>query len=271
MRKLCWFALPFCGAAFAACLGLPFLIPVGLIFAALGLLAGCLKRLPVCLACLGIAVGLLWFQGYSLLFRAPAEELAGQSTGFSATVTSFPQETSVGSFRVEARLHLPGKPDFKIILYTDNSGKDLLPGDKISGTARFRSANVVRGEAVSYYEAKGIYLQGSTTGELTCQRPDTPPLSVWPVCIAQAIKDTLITDGYPSVDAVRVGNGYSASLDNVPNQDVLDAIEFVFDNGGAAVQHRVIYFYAPNVCESAFHESQNYVVTHGGHKFFDRW
>lgn len=89
--------------------------------------------------------------------------------------------------------------------------------------------------------------------------------------VAQAIKDTLITDGYPSVDAVRVGNGYSASLDNVPNQDVLDAIEFVFDNGGAAVQHRVIYFYAPNVCESAFHESQNYVVTHGGHKFFDRW
>lgn len=89
--------------------------------------------------------------------------------------------------------------------------------------------------------------------------------------VAQAIKDTLITDGYASVDAVRVGNGYSASLDNVPNQDVLDAIEFVFDNGGAAVQHRVIYFYAPNVCESAFHESQNYVVTHGGHKFFDRW
>lgn len=89
--------------------------------------------------------------------------------------------------------------------------------------------------------------------------------------VAQAIKDTMITDGYPSVDAVRTGNGYSASLDNVPNQDVYDAIEYVFDNGGAAVQHRVIYFYAPNVCESAFHESQNYVVTHGGHKFFDRW
>ena len=89
--------------------------------------------------------------------------------------------------------------------------------------------------------------------------------------VAQAIKDTLITDGYPSVDAVRTGNGYAASLDNVPNQDVLDAIEYVFDNGGAAVQHRIIYFYAPNICESAFHESQNHVVTHGGHRFFDRW
>ena len=89
--------------------------------------------------------------------------------------------------------------------------------------------------------------------------------------VAQAIKDTLINDGYPSVDAVRTGNGYAASLDNVPNQDVLDAIEYVFDNGGAAVQHRIIYFYAPNLCESAFHESQNHVVTHGDHRFFDRW
>lgn len=89
--------------------------------------------------------------------------------------------------------------------------------------------------------------------------------------VAQAIKDTMITDGYPSVEAVRTGNGYSASLNNVPNQDVLDAIEYVFDNGGAAVQHRIIYFYAPNVCISAFHESQNFVVSHGGHKFFDRW
>ena len=89
--------------------------------------------------------------------------------------------------------------------------------------------------------------------------------------VAQAIKDTLINDGYPSVDAVRTGNGYAASLDNVPNQDVLEAIEYVFDNGGAAVQHRIIYFYAPNICESAFHESQNHVVTHGDHRFFDRW
>ncbi len=89
--------------------------------------------------------------------------------------------------------------------------------------------------------------------------------------VAQAIKDTLITDSYPSVEAVRTGNGYCASLNNVPNQDVLDAIEYVFDNGGAAVQHRVIYFYAPNICDSAFHESQNFVVQYDGHRFFDRW
>ena len=191
MRKLCWFALPFCAAAFAGCLGLPFLIPIGLAFAVLGLLAGCRKRLPVCLACLGIAIGLLWFQGYSALFRAGAQELEGQTVPFSATVTSFPRDTSAASFRVEARLHLKGHPDPKIILFTDISGKDVLPGDSISGTAQLRDASTGRGEYNNYYEAKGIYLQGSTTGALTCTHPEQPALRVWPVYIAQAIKNSV--------------------------------------------------------------------------------
>lgn len=191
MRKLCWFALPFCAAAFAACLGLSFLIPIGVALAALGLLAGCLKRLPVCLACLGVAIGLLWFQGYSALFRAPASELAGQTADFSATVTSFPQETSIGASRVEARLHLNNAPDPKVILFLGTDSDPMRPGDRISGTARFRSADIVRGEAVSYYEVKGIYLQGSVTGTLTREQSEQPPLRVWPVYIAQAIKDSV--------------------------------------------------------------------------------
>lgn len=193
MRKLCWFALPFCGAVFAACLGLPALLPVGLVCAALGLLAGCLKRLPVCLACLGLAVGLLWFQGYTHRFHDPASEMSGQASSFSATVTAFPQETSTGSYRVEARLHLKENPDPKIVLYTDASGADLLPGDQIAGTAQFRSTDVIRGESVTYYEAKGIYLQGSMIAALTCEHPEQPPLQVWPVYIAQAIKDSVHT------------------------------------------------------------------------------
>ncbi len=191
MRKLCYLALPFCAAVFAACLGLPVPILIGLTVAALGLLIGFRKRLPICLTCLGVAVGLLWFQGYSALFRAPALELAGQTADYSATVTSFPQETASGSFRVEVRLHLPGAPDPKIILFTDPSGKDLFPGDQISGTARFRSANVVRGESVRYYEAKGIYLQGNTVDTLSVEHPTNPPLRVWPVYVAQAIKDSV--------------------------------------------------------------------------------
>lgn len=214
MRKLCWVALPFCTAALAACLGLPVLIPIGLVCAAIGLLAGCLKRLPVCLALLGIAVGLLWFQGYTALFRAPALELDGQTADFSAIVTAFPQETSIGTVQVEARLRLVGAPDSKIILYTDPSGSDLLPGDRICGTAWFRRADILRGESVNYYGTKGIYLRGSVKDTLVCVRPAKTPLGVWPVYIAQAIKDSVQTIFPADVSALMTAllTGDKASL-----------------------------------------------------------
>lgn len=190
MRKLCWFALPFCAAIFAACCGLPFLLPISLAAAALGILAVGLKRLPVCLACLGLAFGLLWFQGYTQVVRAPAQALAGQTTPFTATVTGWPRATSTGSFGVEVRLHLAGAPDPKVLLYTDSSGADLLPGDTISGTARFQAADTVRGETVTYYEARGIYLRGNVLGTVEARRPDTPPVATWPAYISHAIKES---------------------------------------------------------------------------------
>ena len=54
-------------------------------------------------------------------------------------------------------------------------------------------------------------------------------------------------------------------------QDALDAVSFIFDQGGAAVQHSIVYFYAPALCTSGFHESQEFVVAHNSHRFFDRW
>ena len=89
--------------------------------------------------------------------------------------------------------------------------------------------------------------------------------------VAQAIRDTMIADGYPTVESVRTSCGYYGSLHMAPNQDVLDAIEFIFDEGGAVVQHRILYFYAPNLCVSGWHESQEFVVEHNSHRFFDRW
>ena len=89
--------------------------------------------------------------------------------------------------------------------------------------------------------------------------------------VAQAIRDTMIADGYKSVDSLRKSMGYYGSLYNTPNQDALNAVKFIFDEGGAAVQHSIIYFYAPAICVSGFHESQEFVVAHNSHRFFDRW
>ncbi len=89
--------------------------------------------------------------------------------------------------------------------------------------------------------------------------------------VAQAIRDTMISDGFKSVEALRTSMGYYASLDRTPNEDAVNAVKFIFDEGGAAVQHSIIYFYAPALCTSGFHESQEFVVAHNSHRFFDRW
>lgn len=190
MRKLCWFALPFCAAILAACLGLPAPIPVGLVCAALGLLTGGLKRLPVCLACLGVAVGLLWFQSYTALFRTPAQSLVGQTAPIQATVTTFPRETSTGNFSVEVRLHLDGARDPKVLLYTDQTGETLRPGDVLSCTARFQRADQIRGEAVSFYAADGVFLRANAITSAAYERPDHIPLWSLPTYVAQALKNS---------------------------------------------------------------------------------
>ncbi len=89
--------------------------------------------------------------------------------------------------------------------------------------------------------------------------------------VAQAIRDTMINDGYNSVEHLRSSMGYYGSVYVTPNEDALNAVKFIFDEGGSAVQHDIIYFYAPAICTSGWHESQEFVVAHNSHRFFDRW
>lgn len=89
--------------------------------------------------------------------------------------------------------------------------------------------------------------------------------------VAQCIKDMYILGGFDSVDSVRRNCGYSGRIDTEPNQNVLDAVSYIFDQGGYAVQHRLLYFYAPQYSQGKFHNTQNFILEYGGHRFFDRW
>ena len=91
--------------------------------------------------------------------------------------------------------------------------------------------------------------------------------------VAQAIKDTMILEDEYSVVKIKDAYDYCADFSKTPNEDTLDAVRYVFDEGGYAVKHRLIYFYAPRWVKnnwSRFHESQNFIIQHKGHKFFDR-
>ena len=53
-----------------------------------------------------------------------------------------------------------------------------------------------------------------------------------------------------------------------PNESVKEAVRAVFDRGEVITDAQILYFYAPALVYSAWHESQTYVLTVGGHKFF---
>ena len=86
--------------------------------------------------------------------------------------------------------------------------------------------------------------------------------------IAQSIRDAMNRSNTTSIDRIISEYQYYGSTDYAPNQDVKDAVSFIFDQNGSAVQHRVLCFY---VGSSSWHESQNYITSIGNVRFFDLW
>lgn len=53
-----------------------------------------------------------------------------------------------------------------------------------------------------------------------------------------------------------------------PSDSVKKAVYAVFNNGETVTESKILYFYAPDTTYSSWHESQNYIMTIGGHRFF---
>jgi len=71
-----------------------------------------------------------------------------------------------------------------------------------------------------------------------------------------------------SPDEIAELYGYTDSRPE-PSAEVKKAVAAVFDNGETATDAEILYFYAPALCTSSWHESQAYVCTIGGHRFFE--
>ena len=54
-----------------------------------------------------------------------------------------------------------------------------------------------------------------------------------------------------------------------PTDEVKAAVSAVFDDGETVTDREILYFYAPALVESKWHESQTYTMTIGGHRFFE--
>ena len=88
--------------------------------------------------------------------------------------------------------------------------------------------------------------------------------------IAQSVKDAMYFDGIGSVAQVIRDYHYDGSTEIGTNDDCRAAVRYIFDENQDAVQHRILYMYNPYMVGSDFHESQEFVLSYGDVRFFDR-
>ncbi len=87
--------------------------------------------------------------------------------------------------------------------------------------------------------------------------------------VAQCIRDTYVNGSYSSMQQLFKQNGYYGSTSITPSSTAKEVVNYIFDQGGSAVQHSIRVFYASNYCSSAWHEAQDYVCSYGYVRFFD--
>ena len=84
--------------------------------------------------------------------------------------------------------------------------------------------------------------------------------------VAQCIRDAMVRSNTTSIDRIISDYGYYGSTAGEPNSAAKDAVSFIFDQGGSAVNHRIIVFY---IGQSDWHETQTFVTEFAGMRFFD--
>ena len=171
------------------------------------------KRMVLIL--LGLAAGFFWTQGYTQLFFQPAAELDDQTVILHATVTDYPQPGTYGGFTLAARVETDGLARPLAVLYVDEQGAELRPGDEITAVVHYTLADrTFSGEEITYYTAKGIFLQGEVYGRLKIERPEQIPVRYWPAVLANKLKEG-IARAFPEQEAGIVQGIVTGNRDNL--------------------------------------------------------
>ncbi len=190
MRKLMLFTIGF-GAAAAFCaytwatMGLLPVLAVLLLTAAFLLGSRWVKQLRVPgVICLGIVLGLVWFQMYSEGYLSKAEALHDQTAEVTASCTGYSYETEYGT-GVDGILYLENKP-YRTRFYV--SGKiDMEPGDVLTGVFRFKVTTPEGELDNTSYPGKGIFLIGYQKEDAQLLKLEHPPLWAYPAVLREKL------------------------------------------------------------------------------------
>ena len=160
MRKLMWLAIGFAAACiFGAYCYNPWLLPIGILFFLLAALSFVLIRWKlgfriVTAVCLGVALGLSYFNLYDLTTLQGVRQMDGKTETVTIEVADFSSQADYGS-AFDGRIKL-GNRTYKLRVYT-NTTMDLSPGQLVTGEFLFRM-NLHNDEDWLNYAGKGLYL-----------------------------------------------------------------------------------------------------------------
>ena len=93
------------------------------------------------------------------------------------------------------------------------------------------------------------------------------------MAVAQCILNGMVKSNW-TAEKVRIEYQYSGWDDELENTnseawaEVVEAVSRVFDDGELISDKPILYFYAPDITSSSWHESLNHAITIEGHKFF---
>ncbi len=168
MRRLVWMTLGFglgCGLC-AYLLPIRWVAILGICVLLLGLLSlgrsrGKLSVRTVLL--LGFSAGCLWFYGFYWACLNEAVQMDTKVIQVTVRARDYGQDTDYGS-AVEGTVTLEGK-DYQVKAYLKEK-QEILPGDRLTGSFRFRVTTPGGSREASRYEGRGTFLLLYQTGEI---------------------------------------------------------------------------------------------------------
>ena len=204
MRKLMWFTVGF-GAACAFCayrwicndLLLPAVI-FAVLFVAGVFIGKHSNRLKIAaVVCLGISLGLGWFQVYNDRYLSAASQLDGKIADVTLYCTDYSYETDYGS-AVDGFLYLNGLP-CRAKFYV-RATVEMEPGDVLSGGYELRVTTQDSEQGATHHAGKGIFLLGYQRDDAELLKPADRPFWAYPPILRQRIIE-LIDSIFPEQTA----------------------------------------------------------------------
>ncbi len=160
--------------------------------AAMGLIACFFRRKRVgrrlILMAFSLCAALLYHGFHQAVFITPALQNCGETTAFSATVVDWAEATDYGA---EVTVKLDGKPSVKAVYYGDSDLLDTVPGNRISGMARWQNAARIHDTEITFFTAKNIYVLLYDKGDCHIEDGEAGTLRYLPQRVNRAFREKI--------------------------------------------------------------------------------